>query len=58
MRFGRAQGQAVDRHDVLRAGREGDDAIGLGPQGHVAARRADRRPDFDAVAVDDRDVHE
>ena len=53
-----AHREAVDRHHVLRAGRERDDAVHLGAQCHIAAGCADRRPDLDPVAVDDRDVHE
>ena len=46
MRFGGTHCEAVDRQHVLRAGREGDDAVHLGAQHDVAAGRADRRPNF------------
>src|ERR1700723_1590802 len=58
MRRGRRHRGAVDRHHVLRTGREGDEAIHFGAQRHVAARGADRRQHVDRVAVDDRNIHE
>src|SRR5271170_6634701 len=58
MRLGRPHRETVDRYHILRAGRERYDAVHLGAQCDVAARCADRRPDFDAIAVDYRNVHE
>ena len=54
VRLGRGQAGAVDRHQVLRAGGQRDDAVELGAQHHVVAWPADRRSPLDAHAVDHR----
>ena len=58
MSLGRLHCETVDRQQVLRTSRERNDAVHFGTQHHMAARRADRRPHFDPVAVNDRDIHE
>jgi len=50
--------EAIDRQHILRAGGERDDAVDLGAQRHIAARRADRGAHFDPVTMNDRNVHE
>src|SRR5262249_26141076 len=51
-------GAAVDRQDVLRARRERDDQIHLGPEQRIAPRRRQRLPPREAPVRRPRDVHE
>src|SRR5215475_7073551 len=58
MRLGRAHGEAVDGKQVLWARGKCYNAVHRGTKGNIAAWRADRRPDLDLIAVDDRNIHE
>src|SRR5260221_9185245 len=58
MRLSRLEVAPVDRDDVLRAGREGDDEVHLGAQADMAARRRDRRLEGEGDAARHRNIHE